>query len=167
MLNLTIQHYIYLTQAQRHALHEGIQLVVVGVSIPVWFLNRKTSEPAKEVFCKYYLKNSREEQPIRIMPDGYEITLPYRKGQKLLNDKGRPLSDSEWRKLNATDSDKLEELYQKRVGEISSTLLLDPPIGIKYLAYREHNKITQDDDELMILHYVNIMDIEKLVTTLI
>jgi len=57
MLNLTIQHFIHLARDQRYALHEGIELVVVGVSIPVWFLDKVTSEPAKEVFCRYYLKN--------------------------------------------------------------------------------------------------------------
>ncbi len=167
MLNLTIQHFIHLTRAQRYALHEGIPLVVIGFSVPVWFLNKQTSEPAKELFCKYYLKNPREDHPINIVEDGYEIAVPYRKGQKLLNDRGKPLSDEEWRHLNATNPDGLEVLYDKRVSEISSKLLLDPPLGIQYLAYREHNKVRQDDGELMIVHYVNIMDIGQLVNSLV
>ena len=167
MLNLTIQHFIHLTRTQRYAIHAGTQLVIMGVSIPVWFFNKNTSEPAKEIFCNYYIKTSREEQPICIMRDGYGISLPYRKGQKLLNDRGKPLSNVEWRKLNAANPDKLNDLYQKQVNEISSVLLLDPPAGTKYLSYREHDRAKQDDNELEIIHYVNIMDIEQLTESLV
>lgn len=168
MLNLAIQHFIYLTRAQRYALHEGIELVVVGVSIPVWFLQRRTSEPAKEIFCKYHLKNPHHDQPIQILDDGYEVSLPYREGQPLCNDKGQPLSDEEWRVLNATNPDKLNELYHKHVTEVSSRLLLDSSDGGNQLmAYREHNKIRQENSELSIIHYVNLLDMERLTSTLV
>ena len=167
MLNLTIQHFIHLTKAQRYALHDGIQLVVVGISVPVWFLNKNTSEPAKEVFCQYYLQNTREDQPINIVQDGYEITLPYRQGQELLNEHGHRLSDEEWRKLNFAEPDKLEALYDKHVSEISSEQLLDPPTGRRCMTYREHNKVKHGDGDLIIIHYVNIMDIDQLMSTLV
>lgn len=162
MLNLTIQHFIHLTRPQRYALHEGIQLVVVGVSVPVWFMQKNTSEPAREVFCKYYLSNGREDRPIRILDDGYDICLPYRKGKKLLNDKGKPLSNEEWRELNFTNPDKLDALYHRHVTEVSSAQLLDPPDGIKYMAYREHDKVKYEESELVIVHYVNLLDVEQL-----
>lgn len=162
MLNLTIQHFIHLTKPQRYALHKNIQLVVTGVSVPVWFMNKMTSEPAKEVFCKYYLSNSKENRPIRIVSDGYDICLPYRKGKELLNENGKPLSDSEWRELNLSNKDKLERLYQNHVAEVSSSQLLDPPVGIKYMAYREHDKMKQENGELMVIHYVNLLDFDHL-----
>ena len=62
MLSIAIHHNIWLTRDQRYAIHDGAEIVVVGVSIPVWVHNNKvTSEPAKEVFCKYYLKNPKQD----------------------------------------------------------------------------------------------------------
>ena len=60
MLSLAIHHNLWLTRDQRYAVHNGIELVIVGVSVPVWVANQKsTSEPAQEIFCKYNLKNKK------------------------------------------------------------------------------------------------------------
>lgn len=79
MLSLAIHHNVYLTKDQRYALNAGEDLEIVGVSVPVWTYNNATSEPAREVFCKYYLKNPKQDDiPIKIVPDGYVIVLPHR-----------------------------------------------------------------------------------------
>ena len=167
MLNLTIQHFIYLTREQRYDLHEGAELIVHGVSVPVWFLNTNTSEPAREIFCRYYLKNTKEDHPIQILPDGYGIQIPYREGGMLLNEQGQPISNDEWRELNFHNPEKLDELYKKQIMEVSAENLLDPPHGGKHLFYREHNKVQQDGSQLNIVHYVNMNDIEKLCESLV
>jgi hypothetical protein len=56
MLTLTVSHNIFLTKKQRYELSVvESTLEVIGISFPVWFYKGKTSEPAKEVFCKYIL----------------------------------------------------------------------------------------------------------------
>lgn len=78
MLTLHVHHNIFLTREERYALHEGKELEVVGVSSPVWAFGISTSEPAKEVFCKYYLKNTKMDVPIEIVKEGYVVDIPYR-----------------------------------------------------------------------------------------
>lgn len=76
MKTLAISHYIYLTKDQRYDLHNGKEIEVIGISVPVWFKKGTTSEPAKEIFCKYTLTNTKELLPIDIKEDGYKINLP-------------------------------------------------------------------------------------------
>ena len=163
MLSIAVHHNIWLTRDQRYALHEGIELVVVGVSIPVWVHNnRVTSEPAKEVFCKYYLKNPKYDDPIQIVKDGYEITMPNRVGAV------PNLSDEEWRYLNANDPVKLDAYYEKCPRAANSKNLLDiKDGGSKYLSFREHNKIKSNDEFVNFIHFVNVADIEELNKTLV
>lgn len=153
MLNLTIHHNVYLTKRQRYALHEGIELVVTGVCVPIWCFKNHTSEPGREVFCRYYLKNQRKDYPIQIQAEGFEISIPYREG------KTPPLSDEQWREWNLKDPSKLEEYYKTCVSEVSSKNLLDPiDGGGRCLTYREHNQVKKDKTLMKILHYVNIED---------
>lgn len=163
MLSIAIHHNIWLTRDQRYALHEGIELVVVGVSVPVWVHNnRVTSEPAKEVFCKYYLKNPKYDVPIQIVKEGYEITMPNRAGAV------PNLSDEEWRYLNANDPAKLDEYYEKCPRAANSKNLLDiKDGGSKYLSFREHNKVKSNEEFVNFIHFVNISDIEELNKTLV
>lgn len=157
MLNLTIQHVIHLTRDQRYALHDGIDLVVTGISIPVWCLDKTTSEPAREVFCTYYINNSREDEPIVAKDDGYELSLPYREGKSL------DISLEDWRELNMKNPDKLERMYNKCVQEISSKNLLDiSDGGSAYLNYREHSELEHENRKMQIIHYVTICGIERL-----
>lgn len=161
MLNLGIEHFIWLTKPQRYALHNGVDLVVVGASIPVWSLNKITSEPAREVFCHYYLKNTQEDTPIRILEDGYEIVIPYREGKPL------EVSDEEWRQLNFQNPEMLEKLYKQRITKVSSDFLLDVSDGgCGSMSYREANKLRNGDTTLNIVHYVNIHDMEQLTSSL-
>ncbi len=157
MIRLTIQHNIHLTRDQRYALHEGIELVVVGVSVPVWFQNNATSEPGKEIFCRYYIKNPKEDCPIRILDNGYEITLPCRPGQRL------SISNEEWRQLNFKEPEKLKEMYSNLVNDVSSKNLIDiRDGGSEHLSYREHNKIKKGEDMMNTMHFVSIGTIESL-----
>lgn len=157
MLNLTIHHNIHLTREERYALHNGEQVQTVGVSTPVWFYNRLTSEPAREVFCRYFLQNPKKNIPIQILEDGYDIAIPFRKETKL------NISNEEWRYLNIHDPDKLDSLYQRTVPEVSSLNLLDiKDGGCGILFYREHDKVKKDDDFLTIIHFVQIGSIEQL-----
>lgn len=161
MIRLTVQHNIHLTRDQRYALHEGIELVVVGISVPVWFQNNVTSEPGKEIFCRYYMKNTKKDCPIQILENGYEITLPYRLGQKL------SISDEQWRELNFKEPEKLDAMYKGIVNEVSSKNLTDiKEGGSECLHYREHNKIKKGEDMMNIMHFVNIITVESLIDSI-
>lgn len=160
MLSLTIQHKIYLTKEQRYALHEGINLVVVGVSIPIWFGKNYTSEPGKEVFCRYYLKNTKKDIPIQILEDGYEIVIPNRKGW-------RPeISDEEWRKMKQEGTVQ-KKYYDKCISRVTSKNLLDiKDGGSECLFYREHNKVIKNEVTTKTAHFINIEDMELLTNSL-
>lgn len=77
LLTLNISHNIFLTKEQRYSFQiENNELEVVGISVPVWFFHGKTSEPAKEVFCKYKLKICETTKAIVKTNEGYLINLP-------------------------------------------------------------------------------------------
>jgi len=154
MLSLTIHHNIRLTRDQRYDLHNGKSVEVVGVSVPVWFMGKATSEPAKEIFCKYHLKNNQKMHPVKILADGYEITLPNRAGSE-----PKRISDKEWRDMDQSQRD---DYYSLFVSEISSKSLLDiEDGGSKRLNYREQNKVKQNDDFLRSMHYIDIGEISE------
>ena len=89
MLTLTVSHNIFLTRQQRYLLCEGeYSLMVVGVSVPVWFLGGRTSEPAREVFCKYMLSITDNSNAISRHKEGYVINLP-----KTLSNVSRSVSE--------------------------------------------------------------------------
>jgi len=158
MLRLNIYHNIHLDKNQRYDLHQGKDIRIIGISVPVWFLGKVTSEPAQEVFCNYYIKNPKKEIPIKILSDGYEINLPYRPSSSI-----EKMSDDEWRKLNRDDTQKLEKIYDSYKKEVSSKNLLDIcDGGSKFLNYRELNKIFVKEKELNIMHHITISDIEEL-----
>jgi len=73
---LTISHYIFLNREERYSLFEGNPIETIGFNVPVWIDKINTSEPAIEVFCKYYLTNIKESIPITPNPDGYTLNLP-------------------------------------------------------------------------------------------
>ncbi len=162
MMNLSITHMIYLTEDQRYKLFLYQDIEVVGVSIPIWFDNNITSEPAKEVFCNYLLKNpvSDNDIPIKILKDGYEIVLPCKKTDE------RPIiSDDEYRKMSQRDLDKWYDSWPLDIGAKNLLNLEDG--GSKHIHYREHNKMFSDEKTLNIIHYVNIDDISYLENSLV
>ena len=155
MLALTIHHNIKLTREQRYRLHDGENIEVVGVSVPVWFMGKTTSEPAKEVFCKYLLRNTKKEKPIKILSNGYEITLPNRPGSF-----PQEITDEEWRTMDEYQ----RSVYNAQfVSEVSSINLLDiKDGGSKKMRYREQNKVKNNDEILKIMHYIDIGDINEM-----
>ena len=154
-LSLAIHHNILLTSNERQLLQGETTVKVVGVSVPVWCLGDKHSEPAKEVFCNYYLKNSNIETPVQRLADGYAIFIPNKQG------KAPPaLTDDEWRKL--TEKEK-EDYYTLWVPQISTKNLLDVKNGgCGCLKYREQNKIKFQNKIIKIMHYIHINPIEVL-----
>lgn len=76
MASLIISHSVFLTKEERYKIHENKEIKVVGVTTPVWFEKGTTSEPAKEIFCNYYLTNDPEQKVIVPLEDGYLINLP-------------------------------------------------------------------------------------------
>jgi len=79
---LSISHNIALTMEQREKVADRETIEVIGVSVPVWVaLDRQnkqgvTSEPASEVFCKYWITNEKEDTPIQFHKKGYKINVP-------------------------------------------------------------------------------------------
>jgi hypothetical protein len=162
MLNLAIHHNIHLTRDQRYSLHKGNEVSVVGLSVPVWFYNKMSTEPAKEVFCWYTLRNFGKDMAIAINTDGYEIMLPRRSAKEL------EMDNEEWRKLNLEDKDRLTEIYSKLAPEASSKCLLDViDGGSEWLSYREHSTIEKDSEKLNIMHFVCISTMEKLTSSIV
>lgn len=161
MLNLAIHHNIHLTREQRYTLHEKQSFTVTGVCVAVWYVGKKSSEPAREVFCNYHLSNPQEELPIQILEDGFGICLPYRPAKKI------SISDNEWRTLNLENPELLTAMYRRIKPEISTLNLLDyKDGGTKHLSYREHNKLLKNKILVNIMHYVNMNDIEELSQTM-
>ena len=76
MATLVISHSIHLTKKQRYDLNDNKKVETIGVSTPIWFDKGSTSEPAKEIFCKYFLTNYPEERAIVPLEDGYVINMP-------------------------------------------------------------------------------------------
>lgn len=78
---LTISHYIYLTKEERYNLFNQIPVDTIGISVPVWFYKGSTSEPAKEIFCRYCISNNENSKAITPTVDGYSLNIP----QKFIN----------------------------------------------------------------------------------
>lgn len=133
---LSICHHLYLTKEQRYSFHEGNNLEIIGISMPVWCHKNKTSEPASELFCEYKLINECKRIFIKPQNNGYEIIIPppnNRLGEKMPN---------------------TLDLLDLRDG------------GIEQLSFRQTNKINKKGKVRNILHYVEIKDIEYLLQTL-
>lgn len=76
MLTLTISHNIFLTREERYKITKGEPIEILGISVPVWFYRGNTSEPAKEIFCKYIVTNDEKNTPIFSTKTGYQLNLP-------------------------------------------------------------------------------------------
>jgi len=156
MLTLSIQHNIFLDRDQRYGLHNQEDVDTVGVSTPIWHFQNRSSEPAKEVFCNYYLRNPRKELPIKILKDGYLLCLPYR----IPTRQQRELSNQEWLKMT---QEQREAYYTAMPREMSSASLLDiQDGGSETLMYRESNTVKNGDKFMKIIHYVNLYDVKYL-----
>lgn len=156
---LTISHHIRLSRSQRQDLHNGVEQKIIGICIPVWVEDGETSEPAQEIFCWYWLKNSGTENPILVKTEGFEICLPVRKSRPL----PKEIDDKTWLHLSLHDPNALSGYYGKIPPEISSKNLLDiSEGGGSALIYREESKIRQGLETIKLLHYVCIEAEEEL-----
>ena len=136
MATITISHYIFLTREQRYSLNSGEQIDVIGVSVPVWFNKGTTSEPAKEVFCKYKLTNEKINKSINFVDNCYNINLLHQiEGEEDFDGGSEKLLDVE-------DG------------------------GSEYIDFREYNKIVYENKQFDIVHFVEIKTIETLIETL-
>lgn len=157
MKSLVIHHNIFLTRDERYQLHERKPLECVGVSTPVWIFDEKTSEPGREVFCRYYINNNDKKIPICLAKDGYEICLPDRPALGL----PQTIDNDQWRALTVQEK---EELYSFQQPGVSSADLLDVcDGGTCAMMYREHTRIVHDNNQkIHIVHLVQIRDVDYL-----
>jgi hypothetical protein len=148
MATLTISHYIYLSREERYKLHFGESIDVTGISIPVWFHRGTTSEPAKEMFCKYKLTNEAINKTIISMEEGYQINLP----QNL--------------ELSGENVPKeVQDVVSVKLGT-SGRLLDTKDGGSEWLEFRQYNKIKKDIHEFNVVHFVEIKPYELLQDTM-
>ena len=154
---LTIAHTIFLTREQRYSIEKKNELEVIGISLPVWMINGITTEPAKEVICKYTITNNEKNETIQTNKDGYTINLP----QKPKNLTSPSLSDDIWRSLTREERRKW---YQNNlVTYYSGDNLKDVDDGGScFLQFKEHNKIYKDGNKLEIIHFIIIRSILEL-----
>lgn len=154
MITLVISHYIYLNRDERYKLFNGESVETLGVSVPVWFDKGSTSEPAKEVFCQYLVKNNRNHEVIKTLKDGYEINLPqsiaflkkmkegFDEKQLLDHIKGNDFFDRSIRLLDAEDG------------------------GAEWLEFKQYASMRLKKKKIEVVHSVEIKDISILQQTL-
>lgn len=78
-LALFLTHNIFLTKKEMELLLNKESIQTIGCCVPVWVDAKtgKTSEPAREIFCKYKIKNETKQKEIKIInKKQYEIYLP-------------------------------------------------------------------------------------------
>jgi hypothetical protein len=158
-LGLIIHHNIYLNREQRYALYDGQDIEVSGVSVSVWCRGKVTSEPAKEIYCRYLVRNLGEDQPIKMVKDGFEICLPNKK--PIVSH----VSDEIWRDMSVAERDEYYALFKNGASPLNLLDVKDGGSGC--LMYREHNKIRYADDDgpITIIHLIQLRDIRILEET--
>lgn len=137
-LTLSVSHNVFLNRTQRYDLFDNKEIEVVGVSVPVWFYNEKTSEPGHEVFCKYRLIPTEFNLLVKHNNVGYDIYLP--------------------QKTHNTDEDKINPLTIKNILDIKDG-------GVSWLAFRQFGKTKKNKRMVSIINFVEIKDIEELEKT--
>lgn len=135
-------HHIHLTRAQRYELHKGNSVDAVGVQVPVWYSHGATTEPAREVFCKYYIHNDKKiDDKIMEYEWGYEFNLP---------------------QIN-----KPHEVNKQELLPFSTDILDIKDGGKTRIGFNQKRKIYYHKFDLNILHYIRIEPIESLTESLV
>ncbi|RDJ35621.1 MAG: hypothetical protein DWQ19_12450 [Crenarchaeota archaeon] len=164
MLILSILHNIFLTIEEIKQLYEGNDIEVVGVSLPVWYYKRRTSEPAEEVFCKYLLTNKNIELEslveVKEERDGYQINMP----QLPPGYKPRSISNEEWRGLSLNEQ--LQWYENHPVPKSAKNLLPISEGGAEYLSFKEYGRTLVNNRNIATIHIVEIKTINNLVNSL-
>lgn len=139
-LTLTVSHNVFLDRNQRYDLFNDKVVECVGVSVPVWYYQNKTSEPGNEVFCKYKLMSTEYKIFVKHNEEGYEIYLPH----KSFNPED-----------NRTNPLTLKNILDHKDG------------GIEWIAFRQFGKAKKNKKTVNIIHYVEIKtddDLNKTIT---
>lgn len=151
---LFVAHQIHLTSEERQALINEKTVNTIGVSIPVWVYNKKTSEPPKEIFCKYNLIVG-ESSNIHTLQDGYKIVLP----KIPIGWKKPELNNEIWRKMSNIEKDKW---YNENRKPFSVQDLQDPPNGGKFYFKKMIKTGKYFQTNVTVEHTVIITDIKFL-----
>lgn len=134
-LTLTISHNIFLNHDQRYSLFNGETVEVVGISVPVWYYQGVTSEPANEIFCNYKLVPDEHKVHVNYNKKGYEMFLP--------------------RSAYQPDGDTTNPITLKNLLDIKDG-------GIAWLAFRQFGKAKKNNKIINIVHFVEIKTTEEL-----
>lgn len=130
---------MFLTRQQRYNLADNEEVEVVGVSVPVWYYQGKTSEPGNEVFVKYQLCPTDHKIFVKHNDTGYEIYLPHKS-------------------FNPEDN---------RANPFTIRNLLDEKDGgISWIAFRQFGKAKKNKRTVNIIHYIEIKTVEELMASL-
>lgn len=145
MAILTISHFLYLTRDQRYKIHAGEVVETVGVSVPVWFLKGNTSEPAKELFCKYKITNEPINKAIETVDEGFVINLP--------------------QKIDLQPEDTVDDSFREAMKHLpTSERLLDiKDKGAGYLHFKQYNQVVINSIEFSIVHIVELQNEDFLI----
>ena len=148
MTKLIISHHLYLNKDQRYKLHSGEPVEVIGVSVPVLFEKGNTSEPAKELFCKYTLTNCPPNRGIIPTTQGYALNLPQKIVAEAKNDQEKLLLES----LNKVPT--------------SENILDEKDGGHRYLHFKQYNKVEFKNLSMNVVHIIDIRDEDFLIDSL-
>lgn len=161
---LAVSHNIWLSRDQRYQLQEGTPVEVIGVGTPVWFYKGNTSEPASELFCRYIIDSRGPDLHLSHMTDGFEINIPLKHSYgdtpppNVPGDLWATLSEEERKSFfeNNPPPPNVSALKDFRDG------------GSEWFFFRQYHKIMRkaDDNFIHLLHFVEIKDLSRLVTTL-
>jgi hypothetical protein len=153
---LTVSHHIYLTKEERKALHDGETVETIGVSVPVLAYTSISTEPAKEVFCRYVISSPPQDVALQAGEDGYTVSVPRRKWAPRISE----ATDWEWRNMT---NDQLLEYYQLRGEPISTHNVLDiEEGGSGGLYYREYGTRMLKGQLFEVVHHVHFEHVEML-----
>jgi hypothetical protein len=163
---LTVQHEVFLTREERYKLVEGEEVETLGVSVPVWVLQKsgKTTEPAPEIFCHYRIINDKEQaQQVKKTKTGYIIRLPQIPEDLLFLP--RP-DDDEWREMTLEARD--DWFYQNRKPPNPNCLKDRTDGGGEYLRFEKQRKAKfKNGPYIQVVHWVEIKSIESLKQSLL
>lgn len=159
MLILSILHHIFLSDEEIEKLINGEKLEVTGVSLPVWFQNGNTSEPAEEVFCKYRLLCSNDPEPIKHYmkkgSKGYAI--------EIRQNKDKPKFPSHWKSMSEEDQN---VWFAENIPNDITNARSVANGGSDYLHFQEFNKVKQKNKFYTIYHNVEIKTMQSLLRTI-
>jgi hypothetical protein len=148
MPTLSVSHYIYLNKSQRYDLHNGKEISVIGISVPVWFDKGNTTEPAQEYFCKYKLINDKSDAGVKQIDEGFSLVMPY---FEIVDEK------------NTTEE--MKKIVQRKLGTTESLLDVSDG-GIEISEFKVYQKLQIENELYHLIHFVEIKAIDILLDTI-